>query len=193
MTIQLMDLRKWFHLDQGEVAEFHKENARTVRIDINTPVSTLLYIKQKGDKEEQFLAVVYGRDRIEFSVDGPFDLWSDTGELWFYTVDGADFTVSVVDHASFTRIVERRVRNPELEFMMHTMYQNMERRLAATADELKEQYERRERQRSAAAAAPVTNGDTASGQTKQSVKPDEPSKGPSKDDKQPVTDDTKKS
>lgn len=146
MTIQMMDLRKWQPLAEGEVARFHKENARTVRIDVNTTHPVLLYVAQK-DEDAEFLCKVDGRDRVEFSVDGPFDLTADGGEVRFYTVDGADFTMEKVDHDSFTRIVQRRERNPEMERMMYLMHQNTEKRIATTIHELEASYERRERRR----------------------------------------------
>lgn len=144
MTIQMMDLRKWQALAEGEVARFHKENARTVRIDVNTTHPVLLYVAQQNEDAE-FLCKVDGRDRVEFSVDGPFDLTADGGELRFYTVDGADFTMEKVDHDSFTRIVQRRERNPEIEHMMYLMHQNTEKRIASTIHELEASYERRAR------------------------------------------------
>lgn len=143
MTIQMMDLKKWQTIEEGEIVHFNKENPRTVRIDVNAAQTTHMFVAQGPDADAEFLCVVYGRDRVEFSVDGPFDLTVDGGAMSFYTVDGADFTVEKVDDESMTRIVERRVRNPEMDYIMNTMYRNMEMRFAQTHHELEKNYGRR--------------------------------------------------
>lgn len=146
MTIQLMDLRKWQCLEDGNMVQFTKKNPRVVRIDVNTPFKVTLWYAEENE-DAKFLALVEGRDRVEFAVDGPFDLTVEGGDCWFYTVDGADFSMQAVDDRTFTRIAERRTRNPELDYMMQVMYQNMERRIQQTASDLERQHERREKAR----------------------------------------------
>lgn len=145
MAQKLMSLSKWRTLEEGELARFDNKKPRTVRIDVNASEFTRLYIGRPNG-EAKFLACVSGRDVIEFSVDGAFDITADQ-VCDFYTVDGTDWSVAAVDDRSFTRIVERRRRNPELEYMMRAMQMNVERRLEQTKWELQEQYDRRDRER----------------------------------------------
>lgn len=102
-------------------------------------------------KAVTFLALVKGRDRLEFSVDGEFDLMVEGGSANIYTVDSADVATRVVDPVIFTRVANRRVRNPELEWMMFQQRRNQEalfesmqretdRRLAEMEKGLKKQY-----------------------------------------------------
>lgn len=139
--IKLNDLKKWQYLGEGEVAHFAKDDPRTVRVDFNAPGGAILSIREK-DAEQGFDVALKGRDVLEFSVDGAFDVSVDDG-VWFYTADSTDWTVEKVKHESFTRIVERRTRNPEMEHMIYMASLNMERRLAQQADELQRQFERR--------------------------------------------------
>lgn len=188
MTIQLMDLNKWMRLADGELVRFNRIEPRVVRVDVNAPQSTRLWVQQIVEgltQEPQFLAVVFGRDRIEFAVDGAFELFADGGEVYFYTVDGADFSMLPVDEASMTRIVERRVINPEVEYMMQVMQINMEKRLEAQARGFEQTFARYERSRDAAeerrvaearaaanlAPVPADKGADAGGKTGDGGKP----------------------
>lgn len=166
MTQQLMTLSKWKWLTEGELARFTKTEPRTVRIDVNSPDKVRLFIRYEDGPI--FLALVEGRDRVEFSVDGAFDLYIEGGECAFYTVDGADWSVEKVDHKSFTRIMERRVRNPEIEKMMYLTQLNVERRLAQQEADFERRLERRFnterdiRRRSEASGGDVLDAATAS-------------------------------
>lgn len=142
MTQQMMNLSKWKWLTEGELARFTGIKPRAVRLDVNAPDKIKMFIRY-DDGEPVFLALVEGRDRIEFGVDGAFDLYIEGGECAFYTVDGSDWSVEKVDHRSFTRIMERRVRNPELEKLMHLQQVNLERRLAQQERDFEKRLERR--------------------------------------------------
>lgn len=136
MVIKLMDLTKWRVLEEGQMIHFEKSTPRTVRIDVNAPDAIKVFAKETETPEQEiFVANVYGRDTLEFSVNGAFDLTAVGGEMWWYTIDGQNLAMDAVDDRSFTRVVERRQRNPELEYMMQMMQLNMERRLAHVAQE----------------------------------------------------------
>lgn len=83
-----------------------------------------------------FLALVKGRDRLEFSVDGEFDLMVEGGACNIYTVDSADVATRVIDPIIFTRVANRRVRNPELEWMMYQQRRNQEALMGSMAREM---------------------------------------------------------
>lgn len=172
MTQQLMDLKKWATLAEGKTVTFNRDNPRTVRLDVNTPDKVTLWISEPGHDAE-FLALVEGRDRLEFSVDGKFELTVDGGNCQFYTVDGLDFSMAPTDDTIFTKVVERRERNRDVELMMYKSQQNIERRLAEMQVDMERSVEKRvrsriaEEQRQAAAnAAPAGKNADAGGDAK---------------------------
>lgn len=162
---RMFNLDKWRYLAQGEVIRFTSDRPRTVRLEVNAEDKCKFFVAE-GAEDPVFLAVVEGRDALEFSAQGEFDLLVTGGSAAIYTADGDDWSVAEVDGATFTKIVERRMRNPELEYMMFVQNQNMEKRLAQQADELQRRFEasaaerdaRRVPEPVAQLAAPVAEG-----------------------------------
>lgn len=152
---KLFNLAKWRSLEEGEFVEFANPRPRNVRLEVNAAQETRLYISHAGDDDQTFLALIKGRDILEFASEGAFSIMADGGAVAFYTADGEDITVAPVDPLSYTRIVERRQRNPEIEHMMHMVQLNVEKRLAKQAAdfELRLAAESRIARRDAAAAA----------------------------------------
>ena len=136
---RLFNLSKWRVVSEGELIRYEREHPRTVRFEVNAPNLVRLDLIEDG-RDPMFLARVIGRDVIEFSADASFEITVDGGDCYFYTVEGDDWSVEPVDDRTFTKIVERRQRNPELEYMMAVQQQNMEKRLAAQADELERRF-----------------------------------------------------
>lgn len=136
---RMFNLSKWRAAGAGEIIRFESDRPRTVRLEVNTPEIALLELHEDG-REPCFLARVEGRDTIEFSADGSFEISCDTSDVYFYTAEGDDWSVEPVDGRTFTRIVERRSRNPEMEMMMHMAMRNMEQRLDAQAAELERRF-----------------------------------------------------
>ncbi|UIB81440.1 hypothetical protein [Flyfo microvirus Tbat2_112] len=135
MAQRFMNLTKWGQIEPGSMAVFSHDRPRMVKLQVNTAAETALYIDTGG--VEQFLALVKGRDEIEFGVDGAFNLTHDSErEVYIYTADGDDVSFEVIDAESFTEIVERRPRNEEFDAMMYTVMQNVERRMAQQQAEL---------------------------------------------------------
>ena len=129
---RILSLYDWGILEPGKgvVIRSTVEGLRSVRLRVNAPSPAALYVKQDGISDAMFLARVEGLDEINFYVQGDYELLAVGGEVWIDTLDGADGHVDAVETASFTRIVERRARNPELEIMERRMAENMERRMA---------------------------------------------------------------
>lgn len=123
------ELSKWQKLVAGEVATFASTAVRRVRLEVNSPGHAEMSIEQG---KAAFVFHVFGRDVVEFVAEGAFALYASE-DVWIYTADGKDWSVAPVDDTTFTRIVERRERNPQLEYMMAIANQNMERRLAEQA------------------------------------------------------------
>lgn len=130
---RIFSVYDWRLLPVGSQITIKSElvDQRAVRLKVNAPSPMSLYLRQDDFDEQIFLAHVVGLDEIEFYVQGDYTLIPIGGEVWFDTLDGADPSVDPVEPASFTQIVERRVRNPEIELMERKMQENIERRMAA--------------------------------------------------------------
>lgn len=139
---RMFNLSKWRVVTEGEMIRFESSHPRTVRLEVNSPDRAKLLLHEE-ERDPCFLAVVNGRDAIEFSADGTFEITVTGSDVYFYTAEGDDWSVEPVDGRTFTRIVERRSRNPEMELMMHMAMTNMERRLDQQAAELERRFERR--------------------------------------------------
>lgn len=146
MTVKLNSLARWSVLDGAEAIAFEGTGAaeRRVRIDFNLEGVTTFFI---GDEDgENFLCTIGpGLETVEFNVAGAFKVYAEKGSgVVHYLASGQEATsMEVPDPVIFTRIAQRRTRNPELEEMMHRMQLNIERRMAMQADELSAIYERR--------------------------------------------------
>lgn len=170
MSTRIFNLAKWEWLKEGNAIEFHNTRRRTVVLDVNAPEAVRLYVSQSqhdietnpekvsddeagrrgpssdGDRTVTFIGRVLGRDRLEFAVDGAFQLFAEGGEFYWYTIDSQDVSTKVVAPVIFTKIANRRERNPHLEMIEFQMRQNqrrfeaqmgaeMERRLAAIGEQ----------------------------------------------------------
>lgn len=129
MAIKLNNLDKWLHVTEGEVVTLgggSPDHSRLVRVNVNAPFETRLYL---GVDKPAFLAVVTGLETVEFNVVGEVDIHGD-GPFSMYTAEFEQLAVEIPDAETFTKIMERRHRNPELEYIMHKTMMNMETRFA---------------------------------------------------------------
>lgn len=133
---RILSLYDWQKLpfDNRAVIVSDIEHQRSVRVRVNAPEPMALYISQPDYDEEIFLAYVVGLDELQFEIQGSYSLIARGGDVWFDTLDGTNPAVEPHEPASFTQIVERRVRNPEMELMERKMQENIERRMAAMID-----------------------------------------------------------
>lgn len=137
-----------------------ESGSRVIRLEVNAEDKCKIFV-QTNDGQEHFLALVEGRDEIYFSAEGKVHLLF-SGFCNIRTAEQQDWTMEPVDDTTFTTIVERRTRNPELELMMRIQQENIERRMAAQAAE----YDRRlqaaiaARDVLAGVASPVNDADT---------------------------------
>lgn len=155
MVIRLHNLSKWKLLQPGEVIEINGERARKVRVEFNTEAPARLdIIHGEGDEAEgTFVAVVHGMETVEFHAHpGNHLVATSDGEVWYFTDEGGAGATDR-EAVSFTRIMNRRARNPQLEMMMFKMEQNMNARMALMEDEVRAQLE-----------AQGTNHDTGTGE-----------------------------
>lgn len=167
MNQRVFNLAKWRFMRDGSAMTFSNTKRRTVILDVNAPDEVRFYVVQdpeavrnnperlsdqeagresSGDDADDkqdltFVGLVKGRDRLEFAVDGAFDLVVEGGGAYVYSADGQDIATRIVAPLIFTRIANRRARNPHLELIQYQMRLNMER----MQDQLAEELERREK------------------------------------------------
>ena len=133
MAQKLKNIDKWRQLEEGELATFSggdPSTSRHVLLEVNAPFPARLYLHQNGG--QVFLAKVDGLDTVDFYIIGEMQISSDAPVL-LYSAEFEKVSVSIPDAESFTKIVERRHRNTELEYIAAKMQQNMERRLSQAA------------------------------------------------------------
>lgn len=157
--LRMFNLRKWTELSDGGALSFHSTRARLVKLELNSPGPVKLHIRYPdgvyardevandgsvveviAPGTDYFLGKIDGRETLETWVDGQFDLFVEGGTCFVFTADGDDVHAVVLDPVIFTRIAERRARNPELEAIERRMYLNQERRLAAQMEDMERRY-----------------------------------------------------
>lgn len=150
MTQRIHSLSKWQAIGDGKAVDFTLDKARTVVLEVNSPEETQLFVQEK-DEQPVFLAVVKGRDRVEFGVSKAFKLIADGGPVWIYTFDGQETAFVIESPYIFTRIADRKQRNPHQELVEYQMRENIrrmgeqlaaehERRLREVEQKLRKQY-----------------------------------------------------
>lgn len=144
MTIKLNSIARW-RPAQEKVLTFEGHGARRIRLHVNSPGTTLAWlVHDKG--ELQFLARVDGFQTIEFHAEGNVSISLDGNDVWWSCAETEPTHVEIVDPHIFTKIANRRHRNPELEEIEYRMMMNMERRLASQQAEFEEALARRRKE-----------------------------------------------
>lgn len=138
---RMFNLSKWVRVNEGNVLHFGSERPRKVVVEVNSPALAVLSCVQ-GERAD-FLAQVNGRDSLEFYVNGAFGLTVSGSDVYIFTSDGDGTTIQPIDTESFTVLRDRRPRNPELEYMVAAMSENMNRRMAAHMREMESAFQRR--------------------------------------------------
>lgn len=131
---RLFNIDKWSKLAQGHVLEFPGEAPRRIRLEVNAPLKVPLYYVD-GDGVPTFLALVEGRDTLEFHTTGTCGISAD-GDCYVFTADGDDVSSVVEAPVIFTKIMERRPRNYEMERMQYEMRANQRRLMEAQSEQL---------------------------------------------------------
>lgn len=154
---RMYNFDKWMNLGDGQGLRFAGNRPRQVRLEVNAPQETRLYVEDDDETGVcNFLALVKGRDTIEWSASGAFILRADGGDVSVYTADGADISLELEAPVSFTKIVERRKRNPELEQVLAVLNRTMEERIAQATREIERRQSYRESGRMARGLPPGT-------------------------------------
>lgn len=139
MVVKLNSLSRWSALAPTQAIVFDGSDIaeRRVRIDFNLEAATSFFIVDRDGEEKFLCALPAGQETIDFSAAGTFSVYAEAGSgaVHYISADLEPTFSEVVDPVIFTKIANRRHRNPELEEMMFRMNQNLERRLAQQADE----------------------------------------------------------
>lgn len=147
MVVKLNSLSRWLVLAADKAIVFDGSDIaeRRVRIDFNLEAATSFFIVDRDGVESFLCSLPAGQETIEFSAAGTFSVYAEAGSgaVHYISADLEPTFSEVVDPVIFTKIANRRHRNPELEEMMFRMNQNLERRLAQQADEFEAALERR--------------------------------------------------
>lgn len=163
--LKIPSLKHWTLLPDGKSVNFeHSVESRRVRLDVNAAGTAQVY-HTDGNGQLTFLGLVTGREVIEFATlaDTSFAISTIGADLWFYSVDGADFSFERPEARSFTQLVERRQRNPEIEYMQYMMQANMNRMMEQQRGELERLFDRRAAALAAPADKPAAAGDGGAG------------------------------
>ena len=149
MTIKLNSLDRWKTLESGAVINFNGAEGveRRVRIRFNCEEETTLYLEDANGP--RFLTGVgIGVTELEFGATGNFAVYPPSGSatVQYQTAEDEPTHAVIVDPVIFTKIANRRHRNPELEEMMMRMEMNIQRRYAQQAGEMQAALDRRIRE-----------------------------------------------
>ncbi|MGB3645285.1 MAG: hypothetical protein WBA15_12475 [Mesorhizobium sp.] len=136
--IKLDSLSRWRALEAGSVLTLPGGKVeRRIRLQVNSPGRAALYVVGDGG-EMSFLAAPDGRDVVEFSAAGDVRLTTTAQDVFCHVAELEPTSFVVEDAETYTKVMQRRSRNPELEQMMFLMNLNMDRRLAAQAAQFEE-------------------------------------------------------
>ena len=135
----LKDINKFILAEPGSALSLvDGEFPREVRLEINAEETVRLAVRSESKPELlRFLTDVRGRDTVVFTLDEPGEVgWTSDGQVWLWTVE-LEAAAVISDAESFTKIAERRPRNPDMERVARKMQENADRRMAALVAEVR--------------------------------------------------------
>lgn len=131
----LKNLTRWKAISKSSIA-FKNEEARKVRLEVLAEGVTVLRVGQ-GKGTAMFIGKFEGYDVVQFQVDGPWTLQAEGDRCFIWTPELESYGgEEIPDAVSFTKIMTRRQRNPELELLMKKVGDNMERRIAQVQNDV---------------------------------------------------------
>lgn len=138
MVVRINNLDKWRCLKPGSALDLGGDVQRKFRFEVNCVAPTRFDVLD-GDRLT-FVAVVQGLEVLEFTAGAGASLIpTSDDEVWYFTNDGDEIaTGASAEAVPFTRIMQRKARNRELEFMMMKAEQRINRRMQEQAAEVAE-------------------------------------------------------
>lgn len=129
--MKLYDFADWQFVAANEPVKLDIGNGRMVRLEVAVAKPcTVVMETNDGALMSVYCAV---RETYEFYAKGYISITAGA-DLQVYTPEMEDIR-SVSDDVSFTRIIERRERNPEVEAIYHMMYENTRRMMEQQAQD----------------------------------------------------------
>lgn len=138
--IRIHDIESWRALGGKAKLPLPGTRPRRIRLEVNAPDFVRLHLVD-AHGEIRFLALVRGRDTIEFSIATTTAVMAD-GECYVMTADGDAIHQTVEAPQTFTKIMERRPRNHDLERVLHESQANTRRLLEQQAAHFQSMLER---------------------------------------------------
>jgi len=126
MTIKLGYIEQWEVVGEGFFLP--EEKPRRVKIDVNVEGTAKFYGHGK-DGVIFYLGQVTGRNTLELAVDGSLKVTAEGSDAWFKCQEVHQRPKATANE-TFTKVANRKERNPELERMMHIMTLNVDKRMA---------------------------------------------------------------
>lgn len=126
MNINFRKIEEWEEM--GDKTLLPETRSRKVVLEVQPKNKVELAIQTDGG--EMYLGTYDGYVKLEFRVTGQADLLCK-GKAWFKCTEAQQRTVSPSDNTTFTKVVERAPRNPQLELMMAKMNQAVDKRMIA--------------------------------------------------------------
>lgn len=135
--IRIHDVAGWTRCVPGKEIVLAGDKGRKIILEANCPEPTRFDLVG-GDDKVTFLAVIHGLDAIEFYSDDPHVVIAPTtdADFWVFTNDG-EYVGYEPDRSppeqggiggTYTRLMQRRARNPEFERLQARMRLNEWRR-----------------------------------------------------------------
>lgn len=158
-SIKLNSLSRWNRLAADGAVMFDGPERR-IRLFVNVETETAFFYQTAETEADCLLAVVSpGVCAIEFYAGGKLAVLavpaSADAQVWYQTAESEPTHIKVVDPVVFTKIAQRRERNPELERMFGLMVRNQRQREAQMNAEFERRLGAIERAKAAPAPAPA--------------------------------------
>lgn len=126
----LKEARRFRLVGQQPIEFGNNSHPRRVRLEVLAEDTAKLYVEEKGVKDKIFIGKFDGYDVVQFAVQGDWALTAKGGPVRVWTGEFDTLAVKIPEAVSFTTIMTRPRRSPEVEAMMMEMNKNMERRIA---------------------------------------------------------------
>lgn len=143
-VINLGPLSQWFLCESGKSIDLPGQR-RNVRIALICAGRAPVAVTDLSVGTMTIIGYVEGLQEFVFGVQGHCQVSVDSEADVYYRTDDGDVTCVEYDNEPFVTSMERRVRNPQLEYLMYLQEQNQEKRNRQMLDAMSAQLARMER------------------------------------------------
>lgn len=146
MVVRILDKRNWrkTEIKKGKmVIPFPGHGKRKLTFKVNCVAETRLDLVEldRDDARTTFLWAGRGMEEVEVYAEGYAEVVVTSAEdVFFHTTERSGIAHKDEEAGTFTKIANRRARNPELDAIMLRAEINMNRRLARLEMEMERKY-----------------------------------------------------